>query len=252
MKKVNFLLAIIAFTLFVSSCAETRWTVTDAKSSKIPLGADVEAIADTAMNAYIEPYKKTLDAEMNEVIGYSEIALKAHKPESLLSDFVADVQLKTASEYLKFPVDVAIVNFGGLRTQIPAGPVTVRNIFELMPFENDLVVLRLKGSDLHELFDGFAAIGGQGVAGVRMGIRNGKAVDVLIGGKPLSEDRVYVVATNNFLAEGNDDMPQLLRTESRVNTGIKIRDMLIDYIRMENSNGRKIGAKIEGRIYSVE
>jgi 2',3'-cyclic-nucleotide 2'-phosphodiesterase (5'-nucleotidase family) len=67
---------------------------------------------------------------------------------------------------------------------------------------------------------------------------------------PLDKNKVYVVATNDYLAEGNDGMKQLKNATKRVNTGIKIRDMLIEYIRNESEAGRKINPKLDERVYS--
>jgi 2',3'-cyclic-nucleotide 2'-phosphodiesterase (5'-nucleotidase family) len=118
-----------------------------------------------------------------------------------------------------------------------------------MPFENELVVLWVKGEDLLSLFDFFASIGGEGVSGMRMGIEEGKAVEVTVGGLPVDRNKLYLIATNDYLAEGNDDMAQLKHAVKRIDTGIKIRDMLIGYIRKETMAGLKIDPKLDGRMF---
>ena len=234
--------------LYLFSCSSTRWAITSAEGSRIPLDVSTEAIADEKMEAMIQPYKDLLDAEMNEVIGYAPQAMRAHGPESLLSNFSADVYRLTASKLLNRPVDIAIVNRGGLRTQISAGNVTVGKVFELMPFENELVVLWLKGSDLEALLHFFASVNGEGVSGLRMGISNGKAVNITIGGEELRPDKLYSIATNDYLAEGNDGMKQLKLAEKKESTGVKVRDMLMSHIRSLTAAGENVSSALDGRV----
>lgn len=245
-------IAIVLIGLLLVSCSTGKLTVTEATSVKIALDSSTEQVADTVMKKLIAPYKAKLDAEMNEVIGFAAQDMRGHRPESLLSNFSADVYRQAASEHLKRPVDIAIVNMGGLRSQVPKGGITVGKVFELMPFENELVVVWLRGSDLMELLHNFARIKGEGVSGLQMGIVNAQAVDVKVGGEPIQMDSTYSIATNDYLAEGNDNMDQLARFELKVNTGIKVRDMLMEHIRKETSAGRQIDAQLEGRIYIKE
>ncbi len=238
----------IAVLCFTVACSPKSWQVTKATSVKIALDASTEAIADKSYENYIQPVKQRVDAEMNVVIGKAAETMKAHKPESLLSNWNADVYKQAAGDYLKSGVDIAIVNLGGLRTQIPAGNITVRNIFELMPFENELVILWLKGDKLLELLNFFAEIGGQGVSGIRMKIENNKATNILINNEPLDVNKTYSIATNDYLAGGNDKMLQLAQYDKRINTGIKIRNMLLDYVKNATKNGEIIQSKLDGRI----
>ena len=249
MKHIKQLILIVPVVLLMA-CTQLKWTVTEATGTKIPLDTATEQFADDSFKAFLEPYKVQLEKEMNEVIGYAVQDLRIHGPESLLSNFSADVYRDVAATQIQSSVDIAIVNLKGLRAQIPAGDITVSRIFELMPFENELVVLWMKGEELMSLFDFFASIGGEGVSGMKMGLRDGKAVEVTIGGEALDKNKVYVVATNDYLAEGNDGMVQLKKAVKRVNTGIKIRDMLIEFIRNETEAGRKINPKLDGRVYS--
>jgi 2',3'-cyclic-nucleotide 2'-phosphodiesterase (5'-nucleotidase family) len=185
---------------------------------------------------------------MNEVIGQAAETMKGYAPESLLSNFSADVYRQAASEFLKENVDIAIVNLGGLRTEIPAGDITVRKVFELMPFENELVIVWINGDKLLELLQFYARVGGEGVSGLRMEIQNGKAVNITIGKNPIEKDKLYSIATNDYLAGGNDKMVQLAMYEKRVNTGAKIRNVLLDYIKNETKKGNKIQSCLDGRI----
>ncbi len=242
------LVPVVILLFLLSSCTSRQWIITETRSVKIPIDSKTEQIADKEYVSFLKPIKQKVDNEMNIVIGQASETMLGHGPESLLSNFSADVYRLKASEYLGQAVDIAIVNLGGLRTQVPAGDITVRKVFELMPFENELVILWLRGDKLNELLQGFAKMGGQGVAGLRMTISDKKAVDITIGGLPLDMSKTYTIATNDYLAGGNDNMEQLAEHEKRLNTGVKVRTMLLDYIKSETQKGNRIQSKLDGRI----
>lgn len=238
--------------LSATSCSHKRWSTLQSSSVKIAIDSTTNSLADKNYSAYLQPFKQKVDTQMNEVIGQAAETMKGHAPESLLSNFSADVYLQTATNFQGENVDIAIVNLGGLRTIVPAGDITVRKVFELMPFENELVLLWLKGDKLNELLQYFASMGGEGVSGLRMEIKDGKAVNITINDKPLDPTKVYSIVTNDYLAGGNDKMVQLAQAEKRVNTGIKVRTMLLNYIKNETKKGNKIQSKLDGRIKTVE
>lgn len=245
MKKYYLLLLI--GVLFVN-CTAKKWVITSAKTSKITIDSSLNKIADKNMVAFIAPIKQNLDKEMNQVIGVSTNEMKARKPESLLSNWAADVYVEAGSTFLKQPVDFAVVNLGGLRSYLPKGDLTVRNIFELMPFENELVLLWIKGEDAEKLFQIFALEGGQGISGVRFEIKDSKAVNITINGKPVDNNAVYVVATNDYLAGGNDRMTPLTNAVKKMDTGLKIRNIFMEKVIRETQKGNKIHSELDGRI----
>lgn len=247
MKLSNWLVISIVL-MVVSSCAPKAWSVLSSSSTKIAIDSTTNVTADKGFEAYIQPIKQKIDVQMNEVIGVSAVTMKASLPESLLSNLNADAYRSVATRELGQTVDIAIVNMGGLRTVIPEGNITVRKVFELMPFENELVILWLRGDKLLALIQQFASVGGQGVSGLRFVIANGAAQNISINGKTLDANELYLIATNDYLAGGNDKMAQLTACEKRVNTGLKIRDVLLDFIKNETKKGNKIDAKLDGRI----
>ena len=238
--------------LLLVACQPQLWQVQEATSTKIAIDATTQVLADTSYINFLEPFKKQVDTKMNVVIGRAAETMRGHAPESLLSNFSADVYRQSASDYLKSEVDIAIVNLGGLRTIVPAGDITIRKVFELMPFENELVVVYLKGDNLNALCQYFASTGGEGVSGLRFKIENKKAVEIQIGGQPLDTNKLYSIATNDYLAGGNDKMVALALHEKRVNTGIKVRNMLLDFIKTETAKGKVIRAELDGRVVYSE
>jgi len=231
-----------------TSCQRKRWEITAFSAAVIPIDYTTDAVACQEFTAFLQPFIDELAQRMNTVIGQSAQQMTVSRPESLLSNFSADMVRSEAKARLNMHIDIAMVNMGGLRTDIPQGDITVGNIYQLMPFDNELVILWLRGDKLAGLLNSIASVGGEGVSGIRMGIRSGEPVNPAINGEPLDLERLYVIATSDFLAGGNDRMTQLAERERMKQTGIKIRDLFLEHI----ENQGRINSQLDGRIYIVE
>ena len=108
---------------------------------------------DSSIWNIIAPYKKTLDADMNEVLCYAKTNLKKGQPESLLGNWTADLCLEEAQDLFQDTIDMVLFNNGGLRSSLSEGNITKRDIYQLMPFENELVVLSLSLDDVGDLMN---------------------------------------------------------------------------------------------------
>src|SRR5690606_33834419 len=142
-------------------------------------------------------------------------------PEGALGNFAADAMRTVAAEALGEPVDIAVTNNGGLRVPIPEGPITVGALFELMPFENALVLLTLSGTQVDSLAGQIARIGGEPVAGLTFTIEepSRRAVDVRVNGEPVDPGRLYRVVTSDYLADIGGGLPVLSEYRERVDVG---------------------------------
>ena len=198
----------------------------------------------------LKPYKEKVDAMMYEVIGTSAMKMDKGAPESLLSDLVAGVLQQAATQVLGKPADMGLVNMGGLRNILPEGDITVGDVFEILPFENSLCVLTMKGTDLRRLCEAIASLHGEGVSGIRLEItKDGKLLNAFIAGKPLKDDQLYTVATIDYLADGNGRMDAFLQAEKRVcPEDATLRGLFLDYVRKQTAEGKVITSKLDGRI----
>lgn len=203
---------------------------------------------DTVLGRFLQPYSQSVNATMNDVIGIAEPGIDKKQPESVMGNFFADAELVMATEKYGVKVDAAFINFGGLRlNQLPAGPVTNGKIFELMPFDNVLILQKLRGSVLQEFLDLTASRGGWPLAGLTMQIRDKKAVNVKIGGRPLDPAATYTVAYSDFIANGGDNA-EMLRKVPQINNGYLVRDAFLDYIKKRKKEGLNIAGVLENRI----
>lgn len=196
--------------------------------------------------AIVAPYKASVDSLMAPVLGLSRVAMPVKRPESLLSNWAADVMVEGGTATGLEPADMGLINIGGLRNNMPEGIVRRGDVMLISPFENYMVVLEMKGSDLLELMKDIAAVKGEGVSSsVRMEItEDGKLLSCTIGGKEIDPHRIYTVATIDYLAEGNDKMYSLKKAVKRHDIGILARDIMMEYI----IKHRVIDSKLEGRI----
>lgn len=206
---------------------------------------------DSSLWNNILPYKSKLDDQMNVVIGKTAQALTKDQPEGLLGNFVADLITEGAPLYY-YPennskIDFCFLNNGGLRASLPAGEITMRNIFEVMPFENELVVLTLNGPQMNRLLKFIAGKGGIPVSGLRMKIKEKLAKEVLINHTPFDSTKLYKAITSDYLANGGDNLAFLTEAKKEY-VGLKIRDAIIEHCRKLNSQGKIIDPKLDKRI----
>lgn len=239
---------IIILLLGFISCGHQPHKVAHITGETILIDSAFDALQDSNYLQVLAPIKADLEAKLEVPIGYAPVALEVHQPECNMLNWASDALLAMARQLSSEPVDVAVVNIGGMRCEWPAGDITFRHVFELMPFDNMLVVLTMKGSDLQQLCEIFAYGGGQGIAGMRIKAVGDRVMQqealVTINGKPLEMDKTYTVATSDYLSQGNDGMLPLKNYIKCWNSEQKIRDLYIEYIKQV----KVVQAKVDGRM----
>lgn len=183
----------------------------------------------------IEPYKQKLDKEMNQKISHTNVDLTKQGDNSNLGNLLADYTFDGANAWaetnLKKEVDAALINIGGIRTTIGKGDILLKSIFEVMPFENEVIIVKMKGTDLQGLFDYYAKTQvNNPVSHLYIETNNGQLSKTLINGKAVNPNQDYYIATSDYLALGGDNMKFFSKGEM-IPTGIKLRDLFIDYFK---------------------
>ncbi len=252
MKLTNWHIVIAYVGLLVLSvaCNSGRYELKETRADYLLLDSLVGS--DSAVELTIKPYRDSLTVEMHKVIGEAAQELYGGLPEGLLTNFVADLMLEECAH--KNPdtnAEISIVNIKGLRVPINKGPISVENIYQLMPFENEIIYLTMTHEQLRELFDFLAQVGGDGMAGASFGIKNNKAVDIKVGGQAL-EERNYIVATSDYLADGGDHFTVFLSAIHRKEAGLKVRDAILQHIKRLSAEGQQINSQLDKRIYYAE
>lgn len=204
---------------------------------------------DSLSTVFIAPYKKELDAKMNEVIAICDSALTKEETESTLANFVMKaVEFsvnKTNPELTKF---IPTVNRGGLRINLPKGNITIRTIYELMPFDNELVVLKMNAEKTKEAANSFCENGKLFTNYLEFYCDKKSAINLKIHGENWSNESEYTFITTDFLANGGDNCMFFSNPVSYTNTGVKLRDAIIEYCRYLTQNNLHIVPFKNGRI----
>jgi 2',3'-cyclic-nucleotide 2'-phosphodiesterase (5'-nucleotidase family) len=227
------IILICLVSLFLSACKQT-YTLSRTENVSLHIKAD-SLTPDMAMLNYIEPYKLKMDAMMNEVIGKTDVDMEKQQPEGTLNKLMTDACLAYATNNAGMPVDIAFLNYGGIRIpKISAGNITRGKVFELMPFDNQLVWMRISGLALLELLQLSAQSNGWPMSGVRMTIQDGKAQDIYIRDNPIDTALTYSIITSDYLAGGGDKTYMLANPIERVDFGYLLRDAIIDYIKINS------------------
>lgn len=245
-----------AFLMFLWGCNQVEVPKT-VEGGLLRIDSTTIQSVDREVDSIISVYREAMDEEMNRVLVHSAMVMQKDSPEGLLNNFVADLVLEQASE-IYHPgdgqsIDFCLLNYGGLRTSLPEGPVIRGRVFELMPFENEMVVVTLTPAKTRELFEYLARSEvGMPVSGITLGIRNNQVAEVKIQGESFDDSRNYKVITSDYLAGGGDNMNFFLNPLDIEIVGRKIRDAIINHMERQDQQGKMIRSKLDNRIYIIE
>lgn len=247
----NYLPGVLLLSLILTGACSSSGTTAEesmayerAAFSSDYTALDGEVSPDAEIQAFLNEYAEALNREMGRRITVSTATIERGQPESPLGNLTADITREHASRALGREVDIALLNRGGLRTPIPEGDVTVGMIFELMPFENYITLLKFSGAQIRDIANELAIEGGEPVSGLRMRIEGERARDILVGGDPLRENQTYWLATNNWMADGGGPVPTLWEPIERRDTTTLLRDAFIESLNTRS----EISPQTDGRI----
>jgi 2',3'-cyclic-nucleotide 2'-phosphodiesterase (5'-nucleotidase family) len=242
-KSLNFSI-VFALILSTISCGKV-FQLADASEHRYEITELIPP--DSSINALILPYKIQLDSLMDVVIGNSDKAITKGKPESTLGNWMTDIMFEQATKRSSKSVDFAIQNYGGIRVpSLAAGPITVREIYEIMPFDNELVIIEAKGLVINRLFERIAKSGGWPISDqVRLMIKDDKIESLYINGQTVDPTKDYRFALPDYIANGGDGSDYLIN-QNRENLGVRIRDLLIEHL--ENEPDKVQSAELTDRI----
>lgn len=190
---------------------------------------DVDRLGeDPAVAAVVAKQVAAVSKVYDVVIAKSREQL-SRKPdgESPLGDWMTDCERRWAG------ADLAIQNSGGIRNDLSRGPVTKRDIFSIMPFDNSVEVLTMDGRLVADVLDhgvdktkGMIQVSGASFRYDRDADPGRRLSGLTIGGRPLDQRRLYKVATIDFLVKGGDGYRPFSRAEKERPTGVLLRDVL--------------------------
>lgn len=187
-------------------------------------------------------------AELKTVVGYCPEALPMYRPQSPLTNLVADILLEEGSRIAGEPCDMSITNNGGIRVELPKGDVFLDDIRSMLPFKNNVAILKMRGDKILGVLEFMASKRFEAIGGVKVVVGKDGIESVMIGGKPLEKDRLYTVSANSFLLDGGDGY-YLRRDSEQCNvTDEYIYDIAMNYINRLKADAKPIVSKVDDRV----
>ncbi|MEY3586402.1 MAG: hypothetical protein RLZZ243_1466 [Bacteroidota bacterium] len=189
--------------------------------TKVPLNIDSNEKQE--VSSFISPFKDSMDRAMNLILAESSISMEVGRPSSVLGNWASDALFvnQTRTVRLSEPI-FCLLNTGGLRSSIGKGPVTLGDIFRIMPFENSVVWLRLPISSLDKIEYYLQQSGGEPISNASM--MNGK---LMVNGVSEKTQFIWVI-TSDYLANGGDRMDFFQDAVERSDKKTLLRDVFIE------------------------
>jgi 2',3'-cyclic-nucleotide 2'-phosphodiesterase (5'-nucleotidase family) len=239
LKKYHLLLQ--QFVLFLTfsallSCSSQKFSLTKIEGKQIAINNTNSDVA--SLDNYIKPYREHIDNDLNTVLAYAPQTIdKSGQWQSAMGNLLADVTRDKGNHvFMSLEnklIDICLLNHGGIRAIINKGDVTTRTAFEIMPFENTLIVVGMKSEQIIEIADYIIKDKKpHPLAGMTFTIdKNNQPKNILIHGFPLNDNILYYVATSDYLANGGDNMNFFKKGVEKYDLDYKLRNILIDYFK---------------------
>jgi 2',3'-cyclic-nucleotide 2'-phosphodiesterase (5'-nucleotidase family) len=245
------------FLVFIAvglTACRSHYEVTQVERSRILIDSRYDAVVDADARAFLMSYKNKVDSVANRPVGHAAKFMPRHRPESELSNLLADIMVWAGKFYGEKP-DFGVYNMGGIRADLTKGDVTYGDILDVAPFENKICFTTLTGDKVMKLFQQIAKRGGEGVSkGVELVIKKGEPNELIsarLHGQEIDPKAEYRIATINYLLEGNDGMPALREGTNTVapqDASNNTRYLIMNYFRDMHAKGIVVDAQVEGRI----
>ncbi|MBO5467161.1 MAG: 5'-nucleotidase C-terminal domain-containing protein [Prevotella sp.] len=254
-KKKTFFSLLAASTLLLGGCTP-GYQVASVKKERLLVDNRYDAKSSSELDSMMAPYAAKVDSLMSPVVGKVKKSLKVYRPESELSNLLADILVWASDRYGERPV-MGVYNMGGIRASLSEGDVKYGDILEVAPFENKICFLTLSGAHLLELFRQMASVGGEGVSkGVELVFTHDRQLkSARLHGEEIVPLADYRIVTIDYLAQGNDRM-EAFKQKRMYNAPSgpenNSRMVILEYFQTLMKQGKTVDANVEGRIIVEE
>ncbi|MDP5081877.1 MAG: 5'-nucleotidase C-terminal domain-containing protein [Winogradskyella sp.] len=230
----------LCFLLLVFSCQTSHLSRIEGKRLTI----DENISSNQEIENYIKPFRERINKTLDSVISYAPETYSKSDGElntaigNLMADAVYSEGNPVFEKRTGNSIDFVLLNHGGIRSIISKGNVTSRTAYEVMPFENSVVVTAIKGAQVNEMMTYLAKAKRAHPISSQVQItldKNFEISSATINGKPIDNSKTYYVATNDYLYDGGDEMTFFQPNEGVYTLDYKIRNVLIDYFRKKDT-----------------
>ncbi len=238
--KIQQIVLFITFC-FLIGCKNTSQHLKTIEAKQFAIDSNIPN--DPVVDSIIKPYQKRVKEELNSVLSYNvrDMHKKDGHYETTIGNFMADLILERTNLVLEkrenIKADIGLLNHGGIRSDMAKGPITMQHMYDVMPFENTIVVVELTGNKIQEMLDYMCkAKRAHPIAGMTITLdKDYKLVDATIGGKKIDKNKNYIVATSNFLYQGGDGMHFLANPVKYYELDYKIRNAMVDHLKQTDT-----------------
>ncbi len=236
--------------------AQAGWSLRRVDASRAGyylLCMDSAVVPDAQIEAAILPYRDSVEARMGQTLCVCDEDMVSLRPESSMTRLLSDILLSEVRRLTKSDSgaspDFAMLNVGGIRSSFHKGVIRLADVFQVAPFENSAVVLRLDSAGVAQAVAHMANRGGEAVSHASFHIdENGVATGISVGGEPLCGGRTYNMVTLDYLATGGDEFDCLVGQPVAFQSGITLRDLIVAYLARLNDEGGHLTAPSDARI----
>ncbi|MEW5675778.1 5'-nucleotidase [Flavobacterium enshiense] len=233
---IQIIAPVLLFLLY--SCASKPYHNYKIEGKQIPVSKEYGEV--NSINSFVTPYRDHINSDLDNILAYSPETLDKSKGEwqttigNLMADLTVEIGNPVFNKRTGKNIDICLLNHGGIRAVLPKGNVTTRTAFEIMPFENSLIIVELKGTQIREMAEYILKEHKpHPLWGMKL-IFNKDAMTVksiLINGKPLDNNTIYYVATSDYLSNGGDKMDFFKKAAKTHDMDYKLRNVIIDYFK---------------------
>lgn len=234
-KQYFFLIIISVASIFATSCVPKKYTNTKINTSYIEVANTVKTNND--IDAFLQPYSDHITNDLSKVLAYNpqDLDKASDRWQNPMTNFYADAIFEIATPVFKQrtgkTIDFCLLNYGGIRANITKGDITTRTAYDIMPFENNAIVLGLKGETVYEMANFIVANKvAHPLSGIEIFVDKNQTIkDIKINNKSIDKNKTYYIITNDYLAKGGDKMDFLLKSTENYLLDYKLRNMFIAY-----------------------
>lgn len=231
----------LCFLLLIFSCNQD-FQLTKIEGKRIDINDSIPS--DQSIENFIKPYREHVNNNLDSIISYAPATYTKSDGEfntaigNLMADAVFTESNPIFNKRTGKNIDFVLLNHGGIRSIISKGNITARTAYEVMPFENSVVVAAIKGSQVKDMMNYLARAKRAHPLSNQVQLTLNKDFEMVtatINNNPIDETKTYYVATNDYLYNGGDRMTFFQPNDSLYVLDYKIRNVLIDYFKKKDT-----------------
>jgi len=228
--------SLILILCFLFSCKK-EVHLTKIEGQRLEINDSLEGVPE--IEDFIKPFRDHVNKGLDSTLAYAVDTYTKNDGElnTAIGNFMADAVLEQSSPVFNSrtgnEIDIVMLNHGGIRAIISKGNVSARTAFQIMPFENSVVVTELKGTAVKDMVNYLVnAKRAHPISGLSIKVDNEfNLIESQVNGNEIDDNKIYYVATNDYLYNGGDNMAFFKESDTLHILDYKVRNALIDFFK---------------------